>query len=213
MHEPEQIAKIKALAACTSQNFDPPWINYENLFEINIEDTILIEKIYNLEFEMPFSDIDLSRLNFRRALCQQKCNRIIACSLNDSEGRLYLEADFPLLCGYLGEGALQELIGAFDKRSLGMRKQALIVKGLSQILLWHPQLSETIDATLTLWLSNFTMQNRLINGWLAAAAKIIRNPSNDLSNFIVDSMSLNLYFENQEISLQDTKLNDLYSET
>ncbi len=190
-----------AIAKHVPSSFDPPWTDYAANFGSDPELIRKIELLYFANRESKIKDIDLARLNLRRALCQMLVADMVAPTLDDPAGRLYRDNDFPLICGFLGVKAIQPLARKFGQIETSDLQRKLIVAGLAQILAWNSKLEGQIDAILTTWLSTFPMQNRLTNGWLAAAARTITSPSGDLELLIKDSKSLPQYFETYQISL------------
>lgn len=186
---------VSAIALHVSDNFGRPWFNYRGKYEIDDRVANRLRAIYASRSKLAVSDVDLSRLNIRRALCQIGDAVVVAATLADPPKRLYRNDDFPLLCGYIGEPALSELRAANGQTEIALEQRLLAADALAQLAAWHPSLRPSVDSMISSALANFAMQSRILNGRLSAVAVEIPNPSSDLAMLIADSERLPQYFD------------------
>ena len=184
-----------AIARHVSDDFAPPWFDYRGGYDIDEDVAQHLSDLYCGNAKTPTRDVDLARLNMRRALCQIEDVSVIAATLADRPKRLLREADFPLLCGLLGQPALTELERAIARSDLKPDQRLLVADGFAQLAAWNAPLRPSIDAILVGVLANFAVQSRILNGRLASAATQIQEPSPTLATLVADSKSMPQYFE------------------
>lgn len=195
----ETDATIAAIATWTGDAFNPPWSDYIKRFAIDEPVTqLLIDAYCNTNSPKRLKDIDLARLNFRRSLCQLRRIEVVQATLDDPPKRLYRDADFPLICAYLGEVVLSVIISNYEGADAKDAEKRLILRAMAQMMMWNASSSSAIAEKLGQWLANFPMQNCIFNGFLIAVARLVPEPPSELSALIEESKLLTQYFDDQQ---------------
>lgn len=190
---------VRAIAKWAGANFDPPWTDYIGQF--HIDDAVerrLVEVYCKTGSPARFGDIDLARLNLRRALCQLRRVEVVQATLDDPTKRFHRTTDFILICGYLGPVIFPILVENYEADEAKDAQKHLVLQSIAQILVQHRDASALVADKLNYWLAAFAMQDRLLNGLLIEVAKLIEEPPQELAEIVGESGRLTLYFDDQQ---------------